>query len=166
MSYFSTEKRLQMAVMGIYSTGLDTVGGLWADLQLFSTDTQVQIASSVNYPIITTNSVTIDLEAGWKYLIELKIKVSDTTPTVTENIQYKMLDSSNNIISSIGSVAIYRETAVLYTQEKCIAYIDASAALYTFKVQAISTSGSKTINSSSDAGNTNFRSHFLIKAWK
>ncbi len=166
MSYFSTEKRLQMAVMGIHTANIDTVSVSWTDLQLFSTETQVQIASSVNYPTITTNLNTIDLEAGWKYLIELKIKVSDTTPTTSENIQYRLLDASNNVISSVGSTAIYRDSAFAYSQEKCIAYIDASAGSYTFKAQAISTSGSKDINSSADPGNTNFRSHFIIKAWK
>lgn len=166
MSYFSTEKRLQIAVLGIHASGTDSVGLSWADLQLFSTETQVQIASSIKYPVVTTNSITIDLESGWKYLIELKIKVSDTTPSGSENIQYRLLDNSSNVISSVGSCAIYRDTAVVYSQEKCIAYIDASAGAYTFKAQAISTSGSKSINSSADAGNTNFRSHFLIKAWK
>ena len=138
----------------------------FTDMTIFSTEIQVQLASSIGYPTVTTNSITIDLEAGWKYFIELKMKVSDSTPSASENFQFRMLDNSSNVISSIGSIAISIDTAA-YIQEKCIAYIDATSSAQTFKFQAIKVpSGSNNINTSVDAGNTDFRSHFLIKAWK
>lgn len=167
MSYFSTEKRINLSATGIYTTGSNSVGSSYVDLATFSTDIQAQIASSIGYPTITTNSITIDLEAGWKYLIDFRMKVSDGTPTVSENIQYRIVDTSDVVLSSIGSCSILKDNLYQYAQEKCIAYIDATASMQTFKTQAIKVGGGTiNVNSSSDAGNTNFRMHLFIKAWR
>jgi hypothetical protein len=119
---------------------------------------------------VTTSSSpsTITLEAGWKYLIELKMKVSDASPTGAENVQYIATDISNNQISSTGSTAIYRDTAYLYAQEKCIFYSDSSSSSTVFKIRVIKLGGGTggALNTSEDVGNANFRCHILIKAWR
>lgn len=167
MSYFSTEKRINLSAIGIYSNNFNSVGATYVDLQTFSVDTQVQIASSIGYPTITTNSITIDLEAGWKYLIDFRMKVSDASPTTSENVQYRIVDTSDVVLSSIGSCSILRDNLFQYAQEKCIAYIDATASMQTFKTQAIKIGGGTiNVNTSADAGNTNFRMHLFIKAWR
>jgi hypothetical protein len=168
MSYFSTEKRINLAAIGIYTSGTNSVGSsAYVDLQTFSADTQVQLASSIGYPTVTTNSITIDLEVGWKYLIEFRMKVSDASPTTSENVQYRIVDTSDTVLSSIGSCSILRDNLFQYAQEKCIAYIDATTTAKTFKTQAIKIGGGTiNVNSSADAGNTNFRMHLFIKAWR
>ena len=167
MSYFSTEKRINLSAIGIYTTGSNSVGTSYVDLATFSTDIQAQIASSIGYPTITTNSITIDLEAGWKYLIDFRMKVSDTSPTTSENVRYRIVDTSDVVLSSIGSCSILSDDVFQYAQEKCIAYIDATAAMQTFKTQAIKIGdGTIDVNSSVNAGNTNFRMHLFIKAWR
>lgn len=173
MSYFSTEKKINMAISAIHTQGIQTITSSYADVNIFipsAVPTTVQIASSIGYPTITTASSpsTITLEAGWKYLVELKMKVTDTTPSAGENIQYIATDTSNSQISSTGSIAIYRDSAYAYAQEKCIFYADSSSSSTVFKIRVIKIGGGAggSLNVSQDAGNTNFRCHILIKSWR
>ena len=80
----------------------------YADVNIFIpsvSPTLVPMASSIGYPAVTTTASpsTIVLEAGWKYLIEFRVKVTDTTALIGENVQYIATDTSNNQISSTGS---------------------------------------------------------------
>jgi hypothetical protein len=173
MSYFSTEKKINVSISAIHTQGIQTITASYADVNIFipsQVPATVQLASSIGYPTITTSSSpsTITLEAGWKYLIELKMKVTDTSPTSGENMQFIATDISNNQISSTGSIAIYRDTNYVYAQEKCIFYADSLLSPTVFKIRVIKLGGgvSGGLNVSQDAGNTNFRCHILIKAWK
>jgi hypothetical protein len=173
MSYFSTEKKINIAISAIYSQSIQTIPATYEDVNIFipsQVPTTVQIASSIGYPTVTTSSSpsTITLEAGWKYLIELKMKITDTTAAAGENFQYIATNTSNEQISSTGSIALYRDSAYPYAQEKCIFYADSSEASTVFKIRIIKIGGGAGggLNSSQDAGNTNFRCHILIKAWR
>lgn len=173
MSYFSTEKKINMSVSALHTTATQALSSTFADVNIFIpsvTPTLVQMTSSIGYPTITTaaSPSTITLEAGWKYLIEFRVKATDTTPLVGENIQYIATDTSNNQISSTGSVAILRDTAYSYTQEKCIFYANASSSSLTFKLRAIKAGGGAggSLNTTGDAGSTNLRCHLIIKAWR
>jgi hypothetical protein len=173
MSYFSTEKKINLSVSAMYTSAVQSLSSSYADVTIFipsQVPTVVQLASSIGYPTITTASTpaSITLEAGWKYLVEFRVKATDTTPLVGENIQYIATDTSNNQISSTGSIAILRDTAYSYTQEKCIFYADASSSAFTFKLRAIKVGGGSggSLNTSGDAGSTNFRCHLIIKAWR
>ena len=173
MSYFSTEKKINVSISAIHTQGIQTITASYADVNIFipsQSPTTVQLASSIGYPTIITSASpsTITLEAGWKYLIELKMKVTDTSPTSGENMQFIATDISNNQISSTGSIAIYRDTTYAYAQEKCIFYSDSSLFSTVFKIRVIKLGGGTGggLNVSQDAGNTNFRGHILIKAWR
>lgn len=173
MSYFSTEKKINVSISAIHTQGIQTITASYADVNIFipsQVPATVQLASSIGYPTVTTSSSpsTITLEAGWKYLIELKMKISDASPTGAENVQYIATDTSNNQISSTGSTAIYRDTAYLYAQEKCIFYSDSSSSSTVFKIRVIKLGGGTggSLNTSEDVGNANFRCHILIKAWR
>lgn len=169
MSYFSTEKRMNLSILGIYTANIDTaLSSTFADSVIFGTETQVQMASSIGYPIITTTGAQINLEAGWKYVIDVRLKATDTTPSTTENIQYVLTDTSNNHISSVGSLIFYRETAYSYIQEKCIVYQDCLSTGVNLKLRVLKVGGGAggQLNVSGDAGSSSFRCHILIKAWK
>lgn len=173
MSYFSTEKKINVSISAIHTQGIQTITASYADVNIFipsQVPATVQLASSIGYPTVTTSSSpsTITLEAGWKYLIELKMKVTDTSPSYGENMQFIATDISNNQISSTGSIAIYRDTTYAYAQEKCIFYSDSSLSSTVFKIRVIKLGGGTggALNVSQDAGNTNFRCHILIKAWR
>jgi hypothetical protein len=173
MSYFSTEKKINISISAIYTQGIQTILGAYEDVNIFipsAVPTTVQMASSIGYPTVTTDASppTITLEAGWKYLIELKMKITDPSASASENFQYIATDTSNNQISSTGSIAVYRDSAYAYAQEKCIFYADSSSASTVFKIQAAKIGGGAGggLNVSQLAGNTNFRCHILIKAWK
>jgi hypothetical protein len=173
MSYFSAEKKINISISAMYTQGIQSLGAVYEDVNIFipsAVPTTVQMASSIGYPTVTTagSPSTITLESGWKYLIELKMKATDTSPTTSEHIQYIATDTSNVQISSTGSLAILRDLAPSYAQEKCIFYADSSSASTTFKIRAvkIGDGAGGALNVSQDAGNTNFRCHILIKAWK
>ena len=173
MSYFSTEKKINMSISALHTSATQALSASYADVNIFIpsvSPTLVPMASSIGYPAVTTTASpsTIVLEAGWKYLIEFRVKVTDTTALIGDNVQYIATDTSNNQISSTGSLAILRDTAYSYTQEKCIFYADASSSSFTFKLRAIKAGGGAggSLNTSGDAGNTNFRCHLIIKAWR
>lgn len=172
MSYFSTEKRLNMSIQTLHTNSIQTLGSVYEDLNIFIPSQVPQItqfASSVGYPTITTTSSpsTIVLESGWKYVIEFKVKATDTSPAVTENITYIATDTSNNQISNTGSLLFYRDTAYGFVQEKCIFYVDSLSNSTTFKLRALKTSGAGGgINVTGDTGSANFKCYLLIKAWK
>ena len=173
MSYFSTEKKINLSVSALYTSAIQSLSTTYADVTIFIpsvSPTAVQLASSIGYPTITTaaSPATITLEAGWKYVVEFRVKATDTTPLVGENIQYIATDTSDNQISSTGSIAILRDTAYSYTQEKCIFYVNAISASSTFKLRALKAGGGAggSLNTSGDAGSTNFRCHLIIKAWR
>ena len=168
MSYFGTEKKMLLSISAISSTTTLAVGLIEDDLTIFSGKSLTQIASSIGYPSISISGATISLEAGWKYVLEMRIKVSDSSLTTTEYLKYFFANASNVAISSIGNSIIYRDTNAVMAQEKCIFYIDASVSSFSCKMrtQKLNSSGSVTINSSLDTETSAMTSYILIKAWK
>lgn len=138
----------------------------FTDANIFDTETQVQIASSIGYPVVSTTGAEIILESGWKYYLDVRLKASDSTPSSTENIQYILSDMLNSQISSVGSLSIYSETTYNYIQEKCITYLDYSNSSSNIKLKVLRTGAGGIINSTVETQATNFRSFILIKAWK
>jgi hypothetical protein len=168
MSYFSAEKKLKLAVLGIHTSGIDTLTSSFADTNIFSTETQVQLASSIGYPVITTTGAQIDFEAGWKYVIDVRLRGTDTSPSTTEYIQYILTDMSNNQLSSAGSIAFYRDVTYSHIQEKCLLYLDCTSAATSIKLRALKGGGGVGggLNVTGDPGNASFRAHIIIKAWR
>jgi hypothetical protein len=173
MSYFSTEKKINMAILTLHSNAIQTIGSVYEDVNIFipsAVPTTTQIASSIKFPIITTQSSpsTITLESGWKYLIQLKFKFTDTTPSLSENFNFIATDTLNNQISSIGSVATFREGAIAFVQEKCVFYYDATSSELVFKarVKKTDTNPGSGLNVNGDSNAVNFKCHILIKAWR
>lgn len=168
MSYFGTEKRLLLSISAISSSATQAVGLTETDVTVFNNQSLTQLASSIGYPTISSSSNVITLESGWHYLISVRIKFDDTTLSSTEYMRFFASDTSNNAISSIGLQIIYRDTDAAVAQENCIAYIDASSSQQAFKIRAqkINSTGTITINASTDAAAADFKSHILIKAWK
>lgn len=174
MSYFSSEKKINMAVLTVHSTGIQTINPIYEDVTIFIASTApvvTQIASSIGYPTITTGSSSnpiITLSSGWKYLIQLKFKFTDSTPSLSENFSFIATDTSNNQLSSTGSVATYREGAYAFIQEKCIFYYDATSSDLVFKTRAKKTDSNpgSGLNVNGDTDSVAFKSHILIKAWK
>lgn len=171
MSFFSTEKKINMSIMTLHSNSIQTIGTSYEDVDIFipsQSPITTQIASSIAYPTISTSSSpsTITLQSGYKYLIEIKLKMTDSTPSLAENCSFMATDTSNNQISSIGSLAIYRDGAITSVQEKCIFYFDASSTNLVFKIRAIKSGAGGGLNVNGDAGADNFKCHILIKAWR
>jgi len=168
MSYFGTEKKLLLSISAI-SAGATTqsVTTLITDLTIFNSKSLTQIVSSIGYPTVSVASNIITLEAGWKYCINARLKVYDSTPSAGEAINFYISDAANNQLSSTGTVNITTDSSASLAQENCIAYIDATSASQQIKVRASKNSGAAvTVNASGDVGNANFTSHILIKAWK
>ena len=168
MSYFGTEKKLLISISAIPAgTATQSVGTTVANLSIFNSASLSQIASSIGYPVISIASSVVTLEAGWKYCINAKLKVYDSSPTAGEAINFYISDSANNQLSSTGTVNITTDSSASLAQENCIVYIDATSSSQQIKVRASKNSGSNvTINASGDVGNANFTSHILIRAWK
>jgi hypothetical protein len=168
MAYFGNEKKLLMSVSALYSSvNTQTIGITGVIVSIFNGVTPTQLASSIGYPTISVASGVFTLEAGYKYLIDARFKVSDSSPSAGEYISYYLADSGANQISSTGITNITTDSSAVLSQERCIAYIDASSGSTTFTVRMQKNSGaSVTLNSNIDAGTTGFYSHLLIKAWK
>lgn len=168
MSYFGTEKKLLISISAIPAgTATQSVGTTVANLSIFNSASLSQIASSIGYPVISIASAVITLEAGWKYCINARLKVYDSSPTAGEAINFYISDSANNQLSSTGTVNITTDSSASLAQENCIVYIDATSSSQQIKVRASKNSGPNvTINASGDVGNANFKSHILIRAWK
>jgi hypothetical protein len=168
MSYFGTEKKLLLSISAIPAgTATQSVGTTVANLSIFNSASLSQIASSIGYPVISIASSVITLEAGWKYCINARLKVYDSSPSAGEAINFYISDSANNQLSSTGTVNITTDSSASLAQENCIAYIDATSSSQQIKVRASKNSGTAvSINFSGDIGNTPFQSHILIKAWK
>jgi hypothetical protein len=168
MSYFSTEKKMLLSISAISSSTTLAVGLTEVDLTIFNGQALTQIASSIGYPSISVSGATISLDAGWKYVLEMRIKVSDSSLSTSEYLKYFFADTSNVAISSIGNSIIYRDSNAVVAQEKCIFYVDASASSFSCKMrtQKLNSTGTVTINSSLDTETTSMTSYVLIKAWK
>jgi hypothetical protein len=168
MSYFSTEKKMLLSISAISSSTTLAVGLTEVDLTIFNGQALTQIASSIGYPSISVSGATISLDAGWKYVLEMRIKVSDSSLSTSEYLKYFFADTSNVAISSIGNSIIYRDSSAVVAQEKCIFYVDASASSFSCKMrtQKLNSTGTVTINSSLDTETTSMTSYVLIKAWK
>jgi len=168
MSYFGSEKRLLLSISALSSTATQAIGLTETDVTVFNGQSLTQLVSSIGYPSISSASQQITLEAGWYYLLSVRIKVDDATQTTTEYLRFFVSDTSNNPLSSTGLQIIYRDTNATVGQENCIVYIDATSAQQTIKIRAqkVNSTGTVTINGNTDAGASNFKSHLLIKAWK
>lgn len=168
MSYFGIEKKMLLSVSAISSSATQTIGLTETDVTVFNGQSLTQLQSSIGYPTISSSSNEITFESGWHYLISVRLKIDDTTLTTSEYVRFFASDTSNNALSSEGLQIIYRDTNASVAQENCIAYIDASSAQQIIKVRAqkINSTGSVTINASTDALAVDFKSHILIKAWK
>ena len=168
MSYFGIEKRLLLSISAISSAATQAIGLTETDVTVFNNQSLTQLVSSIGYPTISSSSNIITLESGWHYLISVRMKFDDTSLTTSEYVRFFVSDTSNNATSSIGLQIIYRDTNAAVAQENCIAYIDASSSQQTFKIRAqkINSTGTISINSSTDTLAADFKSHILIKAWK
>lgn len=168
MSYFGIEKKLLLSISAISSSATQVIGLTETDITVFNGQSLTQLASSIGYPTISSSSNQITLEQGWHYLISVRLKVDDATISTSEYMRFFASDTSNNAISSVGLQIVYRDTNATIAQENCIAYIDASSSQQIFKVRAqkITSTGSMTINGTTNPLPADFKSHILIKAWK
>lgn len=172
MSFFGFKKKILMSCSAIQLTATQSISTTIVDISIFDTAIihQVAAASSVGYPTISTTASQITLEAGWKYFIEVKSKVTDSiAPQGNDNFAYWLTNTSDTQFSSTGFSSTYRDTIPNRAQEACIAFVDATASSFVFKMKAQKTgSVGSTVefNGSADSGNTNFKSHILIKAWR
>jgi hypothetical protein len=168
MSYFGSEKKINLSVSAIQSGVTQTISTTLLTVNVFEGLSATPITSSIGYPIVSVSSNIFTLEAGWKYCIDLKMKHSvASTSTAINYLIYYMTDTSGAQISSIGRSIIYVDNRADFAQEKCIKYFDATAGQQQFMIKA--QRGNVTdlvINSSRDTQTTNFRSYILIKAWK
>lgn len=168
MAYFGNEKKLLMSVSALYSSGnTQSIGTTEAIVSIFNGVSPTQLASSIGYPTISVASGVFTLESGYKYLIDARFKVSDSSPSAGEYVSYYLADSGANQISSTGITNITTDSSAILSQERCISYIDASSESITFTVRMQKNAGSAvTLNSNIDAGTSGFLSYLLIKAWK
>jgi hypothetical protein len=168
MSYFGSEKKINLSISAISSTNLQTISTTVTDVTVFNGGSLTQLASSIGYPSISISSNIVTLEAGWRYCIEVKMKSSLTSASTALNyLIYYITDTSNNITSSTGTVLIYRDNNASFSQEKCIQFFDATSEQKQFKVRAVrGGSINCSINGSTDTQTSDMRSHILIKAWQ
>lgn len=168
MSYFGIEKRLLLSVSAISSSATQAIGLTETDVTVFNSQTLTQLVSSIGYPTISSSSNQITLQAGWHYLINVRLKTDDASPSTTEYMRFFVSDTSNNAISSIGINIASRDTIAYLAQENCIAYIDAIASQQIIKVRAqkVNSTGSWTINGTTNPLPVDFKAHILIKAWQ
>jgi len=168
MSYFGSEKRLLMSISSLYSSvSTQSIGITGVAVTIFNNVTPTQMVSSIGYPTISVSSGTFTLEAGYKYLIDCRFKVSDSSPSAGEYVSYYMADAGSSQISSTGITNITTDSTAVLSQERCIGYIDATAGAQTFKIMMQKNAGSAvTLNSNIDSGTTGFLSYILVKAWK
>ena len=168
MSYFGSEKRLLMSISSLYSSvNTQSFGITGVIVSIFNGVTPTQMTSSIGYPTISVSSGTFTLEAGYKYLIDCRFKVSDSTPSAGEYVSYYLADSASAQISSTGLTNITTDSSAVLSQERCIAYIDATAGAQTFTIRMQKNAGSAvTLNSNIDSGTTGFLSYVLVKAWR
>jgi hypothetical protein len=168
MSYFGSEKRLLLSISAISSTQSQAIGLTEVDINVFDNQPLIELTSAIGYPIISSVSQEITLEAGWHYCIYLRIKVDGATSTAGDNLFFYISDQSNNQLSSIGRQIIYRDSSALVGQENCVAYINSTSNPTTIKTRAkkVGAAGTLTVNGNTDTGTTAFRSHLLIKAWR
>jgi len=169
MSYFSSEKKSLISMSALVSSATQTITTSLTAVTVFNNTSITQLASSVKYPSISASSDTILLESGWKYIIEPRFKANNVGADTSTYLRY-YITSSGSTISSIGMMPIYRDLAsqASYSQEKCVAYIDAISSSQSISIMAQRVGGSANIGINGDAGgiNTNARSYILIKAWR
>ena len=65
MSYFGSEKRLLLSISAISSTQTQAIGLTEVDINVFDNQPLIELTSAIGYPIISSVSQEITLEAGW-----------------------------------------------------------------------------------------------------
>ena len=88
MSYFGIEKRLLLSVSAISSSATQAIGLTETDVTVFNSQTLTQLVSSIGYPTISSSSNQITLQAGWHYLINVRLKTDDASPSTTEYMRF------------------------------------------------------------------------------
>lgn len=172
MSFFGFKKKIKMSCSAIQFTSTQSISTTIADISIFNTATIIEVgtASNVGFPVISTTNTEVTLEAGWKYFLEVRSKVTDSiAPLGNDNFAYWLTNTSNVQFSSTGFASTFKDTIPNRAQETCIGFIDATASSFVFKMKAQKTgSVGSTVefNGSADSGNTNFKSYILIKAWR
>ena len=168
MSYFGSEKRLLMSISALYSSAnTQVISNSTALVTIFNGASPTQLASSIGYPTISVSSGVFTLEAGYRYLIDVRFKINDSSPSAGEAVSYYLTDSASNQISSTGVLNITSDSTAVLGQERCLAYIDATSQSQNFKIFAVKNSaGTVTLNGNIDPGTAGFYSYVLVKAWR
>lgn len=168
MSYFGSEKRLLMSVSTLHSsTDTQSIDTNLVTVSIFNNGTLTPRVSSIGYPTISVSNDIFTLEAGYKYLIDCRFKVSDSSPSANEAISYYLADLASNQISSTGVLNITNDSSAALGQERCLAYINAISETQSFVIKMQKNFGSTVIlNYTIDFDTINFRPYLLIKAWK
>lgn len=166
MSYFTSEKKINISISAISSSAIQTIGASFTNVTVWSGVNQ--IASAIGYPSFSVSSGLITLPVGWKYLIDVKMKTSNASASTAFNyLTFYAVDTSDVQISSSGIVKTYSDTSAYVSQEKCIFYVDATSSSFQFRVKAKATGTvNQSLNANADAEAAAMRSHILIKAWQ
>jgi hypothetical protein len=168
MTYFFTPI-LPLSISAIVAdTATQIMTSIEQDVNIFNNSTLNNISSNIGYPSITISSNIINLEQGWKFIMEIRPKVTSPNLSLTEYLRYIVTDTNDNLLSSIGNMNLLRTTNASTGQEKCLTYIDTTNSPKSIKVRAnvINNGGNVTLNGQDGTDGSTFKSYILIKAYK